>query len=210
MNSGIYRIRNLVNGKCYIGSAFNFERRFILHRHFLRNQKHNPKLQRAWNKYGEDAFVFEIIEYHPKEGIYPREEFYIAEYNSFHKGYNCTQVGVGGGPCSEAAKKKMSVSAIRVAADPEERKRRSERAKRQHAEGKLGKATYKNGGADPAKISAGLKQSAKFKAAYDAKVRVLQTPEEMTRRASFRDLDKVRAQLDKARLMRGKKDAISK
>jgi group I intron endonuclease len=61
--SGIYQIRNTVNGHCYIGSAVNIRTRWNLHKHHLQQNKHHSQyLQRAWNKYGEDCFEFEIIE----------------------------------------------------------------------------------------------------------------------------------------------------
>lgn len=60
--SGIYEIRNLVNGKRYIGSARCFYRRFHVHRHLLRHQLHHCRyLQNAWTKYGEEAFTFRQI-----------------------------------------------------------------------------------------------------------------------------------------------------
>ena len=60
---GIYRIENKVNGKVYIGSAVNFRRRWNNHRRLLRkNDHHSRPLQSAWNKYGEDAFSFLVVE----------------------------------------------------------------------------------------------------------------------------------------------------
>lgn len=62
--SGIYRIRNLIDDKAYIGSAKNLKSRKSTHFAALRNNRHvNIYLQRAWNKYGEKNFVFEILEY---------------------------------------------------------------------------------------------------------------------------------------------------
>lgn len=59
----IYRIRNVVNQKFYVGSTVNSKERFRTHRNKLRNKKHHtPHLQAAWSKYGEECFVFEIIE----------------------------------------------------------------------------------------------------------------------------------------------------
>ena len=59
--SGIYKITNNVNGKFYIGSSQNISRRWYDHKRELRIQKHHNKyLQRAWNKYGEENFSFEI------------------------------------------------------------------------------------------------------------------------------------------------------
>lgn len=78
MLSGIYKIRNIINGHVYIGSAVNFKRRFKDHKNKLnRNTSHCPHLQAAWNKYGKDSFVFEIIEYVNPEILLEREQFYI-------------------------------------------------------------------------------------------------------------------------------------
>lgn len=59
MTSGVYEILNTVNGKRYIGSAVNFSNRWRLHQNDLHGGKHHSqRLQRAWNKYGADAFKF--------------------------------------------------------------------------------------------------------------------------------------------------------
>jgi len=59
----VYKIRNVVSGGFYIGSSGNLYERWRAHKNRLRSQKHtNPKLQAVWNKYGEDAFKFEILE----------------------------------------------------------------------------------------------------------------------------------------------------
>ena len=63
MTQGIYKIINVINNKFYVGSAVNFARRKTRHFSELRRNKHsNPKLQNAWIKYGEAAFVFVIVE----------------------------------------------------------------------------------------------------------------------------------------------------
>lgn len=60
----IYKIRNVANGKFYVGSAQNTHVRFRQHRRLLRKGVHHCKhLQAAWNKYGEDVFKFEVVEY---------------------------------------------------------------------------------------------------------------------------------------------------
>lgn len=61
--SGIYMIKNILNNNKYIGSTNNFKRRFNKHRSELRkNIHHSIHLQRAYNKYGEDKFIFVILE----------------------------------------------------------------------------------------------------------------------------------------------------
>ena len=83
---GIYQILNIINQKCYIGSAIRFSSRFGVHRNTLRNNKHHSIiLQRAWNKYGENSFIFNILEECDIEKLIEREQYYIdllkPEYN---------------------------------------------------------------------------------------------------------------------------------
>ena len=60
---GIYIIRHIESGKVYVGSASNISKRWHRHRKDLRLGRHpNKHLQAAWTMYGEDAFVFEILE----------------------------------------------------------------------------------------------------------------------------------------------------
>jgi group I intron endonuclease len=76
--SGIYKILNKLTGGFYIGSATYFKYRFNAHRRELNLNKHNNvHLQRAWNKYGKDAFEFWIIELCDKIKLLEREQFYI-------------------------------------------------------------------------------------------------------------------------------------
>jgi group I intron endonuclease len=61
-NCGIYQIRNLINGHLYIGQSINLSGRKSVHFSKLRNNKHyNIHLQNAFNLYGKDNFVFEIL-----------------------------------------------------------------------------------------------------------------------------------------------------
>jgi group I intron endonuclease len=62
MESGIYVIRCNPTGVEYYGGSVNIRHRWFTHRSHLRGNCHNNRyLQRAWNKYGEVAFDFEII-----------------------------------------------------------------------------------------------------------------------------------------------------
>jgi len=81
---------------------------------------HNPKLQNAWNKYGEASFVFEILELCEPLLCVEREQYYLdtilfADKNDrrFDKlGYNALRIA--GSPLgfrhSEKTKQKMSIA----------------------------------------------------------------------------------------------------
>lgn len=63
MTRCIYKIINVVNNKFYVGSAVDFEKRKARHIWRLRRGDHaNKHLQAAWSKYGEQAFVFAVVE----------------------------------------------------------------------------------------------------------------------------------------------------
>jgi len=60
--SGIYQIKNLVNGKFYIGQTNRFATRASHHENALKNNRHDNKhLQNAWNLHGPEAFVFSVL-----------------------------------------------------------------------------------------------------------------------------------------------------
>ncbi len=59
---GLYAIECLSTGKLYIGSTMDMYDRQYQHWWHLGAGKHpNPKLQRAWDKYGEDQFMFHVL-----------------------------------------------------------------------------------------------------------------------------------------------------
>ena len=90
MKNVIYKIRNVVNDKFYVGSTVNSRKRFWEHRKDLRLGKHTSvALQRAWDKYGEDCFKFEVIEqYETKEELYPAEQKWLDEHYGKDHCYN--------------------------------------------------------------------------------------------------------------------------
>jgi len=78
MEIGIYKIRNKLNGKIYVGSSKELPSRWKHHVNSLkRGDHHSRHLQRAWNKYGEQWFEFEIIEYTEESTLVEREQFYF-------------------------------------------------------------------------------------------------------------------------------------
>lgn len=58
----IYQIKNKITFKKYIGSSSQVEIRWKRHLNdLIKNQHHCTYLQRSFNKYSKDAFVFEIL-----------------------------------------------------------------------------------------------------------------------------------------------------
>lgn len=60
---GVYQIRNKVNGKIFIGSSKNLHGKSNGYNWLLRDGKHfNAQLQKDYNEYGADNFLFEIVD----------------------------------------------------------------------------------------------------------------------------------------------------
>lgn len=82
---GIYKIKNLLNNKCYYGSSKDIEKRWRTHKNHLNGGKHhNTPLQRSWDKYGEESFIFEVVEECDEKILLEREQHYLdskPEYN---------------------------------------------------------------------------------------------------------------------------------
>ncbi len=90
---GIYKITNIINNKIYIGSSISLNRRKYCHFYHLNNNKHHSKyLQNAWNKYGKENFIFEIIKECTKEELILTEQYYIDLYKPV---YNMNKIAGG-------------------------------------------------------------------------------------------------------------------
>jgi group I intron endonuclease len=88
-------IKNIKNGKIYIGSSINIEKRLMKHKYMLRRDKHvNRYLQSSFNKHTENSFIFEKVEICCFNKLIERENFYISKYNSnnLEFGYNLATV----------------------------------------------------------------------------------------------------------------------
>ena len=97
--SGIYVIRNTVNGKIYVGSSRRIVTRWREHKHALKHGKHTPILQRSWNKHGEIAFSFEILEEVTEiNNLCVREQFWIDKLEAANetRGFNIFPIAGGG------------------------------------------------------------------------------------------------------------------
>jgi len=94
---GIYQIVNLVNGKSYIGQSADLAGRESKHWSLLkRGKSHNAHLQNAWDKYGENAFSFNVILYCEQFELTRCEQAIV---NKFCPAYNirleCTNSNLG-------------------------------------------------------------------------------------------------------------------
>ena len=101
MKSGIYKIINNINGKFYVGSAKDIDKRWYDHkRELMLNIHRNPKLQHSWNHHGEDEFVFEMLEEtSPDQQIlFEREQYYLDTLKPYDRdiGYNICPIASGG------------------------------------------------------------------------------------------------------------------
>jgi len=162
---GIYKILNRTTGKFYIGSSSrSIEGRWIEHLSGLRRNSHyNPRLQRAWNKYGEEDFDFIVLEeVKDKKQVVVREQYYLDYYTCYNKkiGYNICPTANSrlgyihteetkqkiskahkGREFSEETRNKMSKSAKKKPPVSEETRRKMSEAQKGRAAWNLGVST---------------------------------------------------------------------
>lgn len=109
----VYEILNTSSNKRYIGCSSDVDARWNYHKHCLRLNKHgNNYLQHAWNKYGEDSFIFTILyNFDSKELMFNKEKELIElDANNF---YNLSAGGRGGSSgfkWSDKSKAKLSTT----------------------------------------------------------------------------------------------------
>ena len=106
---GIYRIVNLISGDFYIGSSKDIERRWSEHKRKLNIKKHqNVILQRAWDKYGENNFSFEVVD------SCSLEDLLVLENNHLSKNpkYNIVKVAKGGDTISNNPNRDLIIEKI--------------------------------------------------------------------------------------------------
>ena len=88
IQSGIYCIRNIHDGKRYVGQAANIEKRKQQHFSALAKGKHHcVYLQRSFTVHGESAFVHEILEI-VTDGITSREQYWMDHFRASSGTYN--------------------------------------------------------------------------------------------------------------------------
>lgn len=93
---GIYLIRNVVNGKCYIGQSIYLKKRLLKHITLSDRKMYNTSLYEDIQKYGINSFEFDILKTlntnnfkEAKIQLDAWEKEYIIKYNSYgDSGYN--------------------------------------------------------------------------------------------------------------------------
>lgn len=120
---GIYTVTNTVLGTVYVGHARNIRKRWEQHRSTLGTGTHrNRYLQSAWDKFGPEAFRFEVIldlSEVPKDALIARlNEEEIAALRRFPDTYNLMEAGESGIVASEATRHLLSKQRLAMWADP--------------------------------------------------------------------------------------------
>jgi group I intron endonuclease len=113
--SGIYKITCTINNKFYIGSSSDIKKRFGRHKYALRNNIHeNKHMQNAWNKYGGETFIFEIIEITNNDNLIEAEQMWMDKTECFNHeiGFNVSEIAQRGtfGKFSENVREKIQLA----------------------------------------------------------------------------------------------------
>lgn len=120
--SGIYIIYCTTNFGVYVGSTSLFKNRRTTHLYGLRNNQHHCRyLQNAWNKYGEDAFVFQVVELTTKEERFNVEQKYLNLHFGKKYCYNARPQANNAGP-SDKSKEELKNTYSRVKSESERKK----------------------------------------------------------------------------------------
>jgi group I intron endonuclease len=109
--SGIYKIENILNKECCIGQSVNLRNRKVLHFCDLRKNRHkNRHLQNAFNKYGEESFIFEVILYcEPEELTYYEQKLVDIRNPEYNINKRCVNSSLGTKRTDETRKKQSDV-----------------------------------------------------------------------------------------------------
>jgi GIY-YIG catalytic domain len=102
VQAGIYQIKNMSNNKIFVGKTMNLKtlngKKFELEV----GTNTNKMLQKEWNDYGKDAFVFEVLErlkekesgyFDKKSELEKLEQKWLDKLNPYEgRGYNSKKV----------------------------------------------------------------------------------------------------------------------
>ena len=111
-NKGIYCIINIYNNKIYIGQSSNILKRKKEHFITLKNGYHkNIHLQRAYNKYGKNNFIFKVLMYCDNDELDMYENFFIKIFQATNrdKGYNILEYSTQNPSKTQEVRDKISL-----------------------------------------------------------------------------------------------------
>lgn len=120
----VYYLRNLVNGKGYVGCTLNYVARWRRHIKLALDRQAEGALHSAIRKHGPELFTAELAWQGPARKMHAAEQRFIKKYRTFvgnGHGYNLTLGGEG---------------AVGFHAPSETLRKKSENAKRQWADSK--------------------------------------------------------------------------
>jgi group I intron endonuclease len=114
-DSGVYMIKNILNGKIYIGSAVCLSSRLSHHFYQLKNNCHHSKhLQNAWNL-NSDCFICGIIEFVEDKALLTKiEQVYIDKYNSANDRYGYNICPIAGSNLGSKQHRGLAERSIRM------------------------------------------------------------------------------------------------
>lgn len=191
---GVYLIENTANGRKYVGSAVKIRWRW--RKHYLnltRGTHHSRHLQHAWNKYGEQSFVFRPLIYCDRENVLFYEQSAIdglsPEYNVCKIAGSCLGV-----KRSEQTRKKISAATTGRIVSLESRKKISIAVKavggRPHTE--TTKAKMSKYASKRVATEAGIKQIMELAEAKRGKPRTSAVKEKLSKASAHLTEDQVR------------------
>lgn len=133
--SGIYQIKNKINGKIYVGSSNNICLRWWHHKYnaLEKNSTKCPKLYAALRKYGVDAFEWTVLLECDQTELYKEEQNWLNE-NFLSSNYNVSKF-------ADAPMRGKTFSELHIAKLKNARSRRkiSNETKLKMSKSKLGK-----------------------------------------------------------------------
>lgn len=122
-----------------IGSSKNIKKRWNRHINDLRLKKHiNIHLQRSYDKYGENNFIFEVMEICKDSDILIREKFYLDTLMPYQDGFNIGKDASGGDNLTYNPNRENIIERIRKTSNDNISKMTKE--ERQEKWGKLGES----------------------------------------------------------------------
>jgi group I intron endonuclease len=107
---GVYKITHIASGKSYIGISKDIYRRWVQHKSWVNTKARRSAIYAAMQKYGIDAFSWQIIEQCCADDLEHREQHWIAVFDTFRNGYNLTAGGEYNKQVSDETRKRMSES----------------------------------------------------------------------------------------------------